>query len=215
MYAESGSNSSSSEASQKAVSSAIKETKADTKATPKVVSLASSAQKTVSDTSRKGEYDVESMEIFSNLGDEFTKNKDGVSIPGDNKNTSNVNTSKASSVSHTAQANNAKNLTPGDYSWASKNSFKIARMFGLDGISDYEILNEGSESTFLQAYGISKKQAVQSAGLNNTVQTKVASNVKTKDYIPAVNKTQINNTNIQSKTNESSNKDLTDSFVLS
>lgn len=215
MYAESGLNSSSSEASQKAVSSAIKETKADTKATPKVVSLVSSAQKTVNTTPRKGEYDAESMEIFSNLGNEFTKNKDGVSIPGDNKNTSNVNTSKASSVSHTAQTNNAKNLTPGDYSWASKNSFKIARMFGLDGISDYEILNEGSESAFLQSYGISKKQAVQSAGLNNAVQTKVASNVKTKDYIPAVNKTQINNTNIQSKPNESSNKDLTDSFVLS
>ena len=214
MYAESGLNLSSFNVSQKAVGSAPKETKADTKTAPMV---AASTSKRSSEP-RKGEYDAESMEIFSNLGDEFTKNKDGVSIPGDNKNTSNVNTSKASSVPHTVQTiqtNNAKNSTPSDYSWASKNSFKIARMFGLDGISDYEILNEGSESAFLQAYGISKKQAVQSAGLNNTVQTKVASSVKTKDSIPAVNKTQINNTNIQSKPNESSNKDLTASFVLS
>ncbi|EAJ2917324.1 hypothetical protein DFW84_09285, partial [Campylobacter coli] len=95
------------------------------------------------------------------------------------------------------------------------NSFKIARMFGLDDISDYEMLNEGSESDFLQSYSMSKRQAIQAAGLNNTVQTKVASNVKTKDSTPAINKTQINNTNIQTKTKETSNKDLTDSFVLS
>ena len=96
------------------------------------------------------------------------------------------------SYENSKQTNNAKNSAPSDYSWASKNSFKIARMFGLDGISDYEILNEGSESTFLQSYGMSKSQAVQSAGLSNTVQTKIASNVKTKDSTPAINNTQIN-----------------------
>lgn len=201
MYAESGLNLS------PTVSSAPKETKADTKTS----SILSPSSKRSSEP-RKGEYDAESMEIFGNLGDEFTKNKGDILIP--DKNTSNVNTSKASPVIQT-QTNNAKNSTPGDYSWASKNSFKIARMFGLDGISDYEILNEGSESTFLQSYGMSKRQAVQSAGLNNTVQTKIASNVKTKDSTPAINNTQINNTNIQPKTNESTNKDLTDSFVLS
>ena len=200
MYAESGLNLS------PAVSSTPKETKADTKS-----SAAYSASKRSSEP-RKVEYDAESMEIFDNLGDEFTKNKGDILIP--NKNASNVNTSKASPVIQT-QTNNAKNSTSSDYSWASKNSFKIARMFGLDGISDYEILNEGTESTFLQSYGMSKRQAVQSAGLNNTVQTKIASNVKTKDYSPAINNTQINNTNIQPKTNESTNKDLTDSFVLS
>lgn len=211
MYAESGLNLSPTVSStvSPTVSSAPKETKADTKIPANSSSY--SASKRGSEP-RKGEYDAESMEIFSNLGDEFTKNKGDILIP--DKNTSNVNTSKASPVIQT-QTNNAKNSSPGDYSWASKNSFKIARMFGLDGISDYEILNEGSESTFLQSYGMSKRQAVQSAGLNNTVQTKIASNVKTKDSTPAINKTQINNTNIQPKTNESSNKDLTDSFVLS
>ena len=203
MYAESGLNLS------PTVSSAPKETKADTKTAPMVAASASTSKR--GSEPRKGEYDAESMEIFGNLGDEFTKNKGDILIP--NKNVSNVNTSKASAVIQTQT--NTKNSTPSDYSWASKNSFKIARMFGLDGISDYEILNEGSESTFLQSYGMSKRQAVQSAGLNNTVQTKIASNVKTKDSTPAVNNTQINNTNIQPKTNESTNKDLTDSFVLS
>lgn len=213
MYAESGLNLSPTVSStvsptvSPTVSSAPKETKADIK-----TSTNSASTSKRSSEPRKGEYDAESMEIFGNLGDEFTKNKGDILIP--DKNTSNVNTSKASPVIHT-QTNNAKNLTSSGYSWASKNSFKIARMFGLDGISDYEILNEGSESTFLQSYGMSKRQAVQSAGLNNTVQTKIASNVKTKDSTPAVNNTQINNTNIQPKTNESTNKDLTDSFVLS
>lgn len=126
---------------------------------------------------------------------------------------SNVQTNNASPVTPVVNIKNAP--SPNDYTWASKNSFKIARMLGLDDISDYEILNGGSESDFLQSYGMSKRRAIQSAGLNNTVQTKVASNVKTKDSVPAINKTQINNTNIQTKTNEPTNKDLTDSFVLS
>lgn len=196
-------------------SSAPKETKADIKPASKPVA---SAPKAASHgTPHRGQYDAETMTDFSNLGDNFSKSKSPISLPGDSK--------PAGSVSSNVQTNNASPVTPvvntkntsasSDYSWASKNSFKIARMFGLDGISDYEILNEGTESDFLQSYSMSKRQAIQSAGLNNTVQTKAASNVKTKDVAPAINKTQINNTNIQTKTKETSNKDLTDSFVLS
>lgn len=210
MYAESGL--STSFRSSSAPSSIPKETKADIKPASKPVPKAASHG-----TPHRGQYDTETMADFSNLGDNFSKSKLPISLPEDSK--------PAGSVSSNVQTNNASPVTPvvatkntstsGDYSWASKNSFKIARMFGLDGISDYEILNEGTESDFLQSYGMSKRQAIQSAGLNNTVQTKVASNVKTKDSTPTINKTQINNTNIQTKTKETSNKDLTDSFVLS
>ncbi|CBJ93994.1 hypothetical phage membrane protein [Campylobacter phage CP220] len=214
MYTESGLSTSfrSSSTPSSASSSTPKETKADIKPTSKAVPKAASHG-----TPGRGQYDAETMSDFNNLVDNFSKSKSPISLPGDSK--------PASSVSSNVQTNNASPVTPvvitkntsasSDYSWASKNSFKIARMFGLDGISDYEILNEGTESDFLQSYGISKRRAIQAAGLNNTVQTKAASNVKTKDAVPAVNKTQINNTNIQTKTKETSNKDLTDSFVLS
>ncbi|QXO06535.1 hypothetical protein [Campylobacter phage CJLB-14] len=214
MYTESGlstsfGSSSVPQAASPAANSTPKETKADIKPASKPVPKAASYG-----TPHRGQYDAETMEDFNNLGDNFSKSKSPISLPGDSK--SNVQTNNAGSVAPVTPVVNIKNnSSPSDYSWASKNSFKIARMFGLDGISDYEILNEGSESDFLQSYGMSKRQAIQSAGLNNTVQTKVASNVKTKDVIPAVNKTQINNTNIQTKTKETSNKDLTDSFVLS
>lgn len=213
MYAESGlSTSFGSSITPQAVSPSPKETKADTKPTPKAAPVTPKAAS--SGTPHRGQYDAETMADFSNLGDNFSKSKSPVSIPGDSK--SNVQTNNAGSVAPVTPVVNTKNASSsGDYSWASKNSFKIARMFGLDGISDYEILNEGSESDFLQSYGMAKRQAIQAAGLNNTVQTKTASNVKTKDIVPAVNKTQINNTNIQTKTKETSNKDLTDSFVLS
>ena len=223
MYAESGlstsfGSSSVPQAASQAASSTPKETKADIKPASKpVVSAPKVVPKAASyGTPRRGQYDAETMADFSNLGDNFSKSKSPISLPGDSKTTSsksNVQTNNASSVAPVVNIKN--NSSPSDYSWASKNSFKIARMFGLDGISDYEILNESSESDFLQSYGMSKRQAIQSTGLNNTVQTKVASNVKTKDVIPAINKTQINNTNIQTKTKETSNKDLTDSFVLS
>lgn len=209
MYTESNSSANfrSSSTPSSASGSALKETKADVKPAPKAAGRG---------TPHRGQYDAETMTNFSNLGDNFSKSKSPISLPGDSKSAgsagSNVQTNNASPVTPVV---NIKNSSPSDYSWASKNSFKIARMFGLDGISDYEILNEGSESDFLQSYGMHKRQAIQSAGLNNTVQTKVASNVKTKDSTPAINKTQINNTNIQTKTNESTNKDLTDSFVLS
>lgn len=206
MYTESNSSANfrSSSTPSSASGSALKETKADVKPAPKAAGHG---------TPHRGQYDAETMANFSNLGDNFSKSKSPISLPGDSKSAgSNVQTNNASPVTPVV---NIKNSSPSDYSWASKNSFKIARMFGLDGISDYEILNEGSESDFLQSYGMHKRQAIQSAGLNNTVQTKVASNVKTKDSTPAINKTQINNTNIQTKTNESTNKDLTDSFVLS
>ncbi|UZV40451.1 putative membrane protein [Campylobacter phage vB_CjeM_WX1] len=220
MYTESGlstsfGTSSVPKAASSAPSSTPKETKADIKPASKPVSPTPKAVN--HGTPHRGQYDTETITDFSNLGDNFIKSKSPISLPGDSK--------PAGSVSSNVQTNNASPVTPvviakntsasSDYSWASKNSFKIARMFGLDGISDYEILNEGTESDFLQSYSMSKRQAIQSAGLNNTVQTKVASNVKTKDVIPAVNKTQINNTNIQTKTKETSNKDLTDSFVLS
>lgn len=213
MYVESGlstsfGTSSVPKAASPAASSTPKETKADIKPAPKAANHG---------TPHRGQYDAETITDFSNLGDNFSKSKSPISLPGDSK--------PAGSVSSNVQTNNASPVTPvvntkntsasSDYSWASKNSFKIARMFGLDGISDYEILNEGTESDFLQSYSMSKRQAIQSAGLNNTVQTKAASNVKTKDVAPAINKTQINNTNIQTKTKETSNKDLTDSFVLS
>lgn len=193
-----------------------KETKADVKPASKPVAPVASAPKTASyGIPHRGQYDAETMADFSNLGDNFSKSNyslaSGDSKPAGSK--SNVQTNNTNPVTPVVIAKN--NSAPGDYSWASKNSFKIARMFGLDDISDYEILNEGSESDFLQSYSMSKRQAIQSAGLNNTVQTKVASNVKTKDSTPAINKTQINNTNIQTKTKETSNKDLTDSFVLS
>ncbi|MGI7118775.1 hypothetical protein ACNGEM_09300 [Campylobacter coli] len=221
MYNESGlstgfGSSSVPQAASPAASSTPKETKADIKPASKPVVLApKAALRTASyGVPHRGQYDAETMSDFNNLGDNFSKSKSPISLPGDSK--SNVQTNNAGSVAPVTPVVNIKNnSSSSDYSWASKNSFKIARMFGLDGISDYEILNEGSESDFLQSYGMSKRQAIQSAGLNNTVQTKVASNVKTKDVIPAVNKTQINNTNIQTKTKETSNKDLTDSFVLS
>lgn len=229
MYVESGlstsfGTSSVPKAASPAASSTPKETKADIKPVSKPVA---SAPKAASyGTPHRGQYDAETMSDFNNLGDNFSKSNyslasedskpvgsvgsvGSVSSVGSK---SNVQTNNASPVTPVV---NIKNSSPSDYSWASKNSFKIARMFGLDDISDYEILNEGSESDFLQSYGMPKRQAIQSAGLNNTVQTKVASNVKTKDSTPAINKTQINNTNIQTKTNESTNKDLTDSFVLS
>lgn len=194
-------------------SSAPKETKADIKPTSKPVSPALKAAS--HGTPHRGQYNTETMTDFSNLGDNFSKSNyslaSGDSKPAGSK--SNVQTNNASPVTPVVITRNTS--TSSDYSWVSKNSFKIARMFGLDGISDYEILNAGSESDFLQSYGMSKRQAIQSTGLNNTVQTKVASNVKTKDSTPAINKTQINNTNIQTKTKETSNKDLTDSFVLS
>lgn len=201
-------------------SSTPKETKADVKPASKPVAPVASAPKAASyGIPHRGQYDAETMADFSNLGDNFSKSNYSLAS-GDSKSAgsagsagSNVQTNNASPVTPVVIAKN--NSAPGDYSWASKNSFKIARMFGLDDISDYEILNEGSESDFLQSYSMSKRQAIQSAGLNNTVQTKVASNVKTKDSTPAINKTQINNTNIQTKTKEISNKDLTDSFVLS
>lgn len=197
------------------VNSTPKETKADVKPVSKPVATKAVPKAASHGTPHRGQYDVETMADFSNLGDNFSKSNYSLAS-GDSKPAgfagSNVQTNNASPVTPVV---NIKNSSPSDYSWASKNSFKIARMFGLDGISDYEILNEGSESDFLQSYGMPKRQAIQSAGLNNTVQTKVASNVKTKDSTPAVNKTQINNTNIQTKTNESTNKDLTDSFVLS
>lgn len=202
--------------SSSASSSTPKETKADIKPAPKAVSKSASYG-----TPHRGQYDDETIADFSNLGDNFSKSNYSLASV-DSKPTGSAGS--VSSVGSNVQTNNAnpvtpvvitKNSSPSDYSWTSKNSFKIARMFGLDGISDYEILNKGSESDFLQSYGISKRQAIQSAGLNNTVQTKIASNVKTKDSTPAINKTQINNTNIQTKTNESTNKDLTDSFVLS
>ncbi|EAK3475150.1 hypothetical protein BHV26_07990 [Campylobacter coli] len=221
MYTESGlstsfGSSSAPQAASPAANSTPKETKADIKPASKPVASAPKAVPKAASygTPHRGQYDAETMEDFNNLGDNFSKSKSPISLPGDSK--SNVQTNNAGSVAPVTPVVNIKNnSSPSDYSWASKNSFKIARMFGLDGISDYEILNEGSESDFLQSYGMSKRQAIQSAGLNNTVQTKVASNVKTKDVIPAVNKTQINNTNIQTKTKETSNKDLTDSFVLS
>lgn len=205
-----------------AASSAPKETKADIKPASKTVApVPKAVPKSVSyETPHRGQYDTETMSDFSNLGDNFGKSNYSLAS-GDSKSAgsagsagskSNVQTNNASPVTPVVIT---KNSSPSDYSWTSKNSFKIARIFGLDGISDYEILNEGTESDFLQSYGISKSQAIQSVGLNNTVQTKVASNVKTKDSIPAINKTQINNTNIQTKTKETSNKDLTDSFVLS
>ncbi|ELH4668626.1 hypothetical protein Q9X44_002164, partial [Campylobacter coli] len=197
--------------SSSAPSSIPKETKADIKPASKPVPKAASHG-----TPHRGQYDTETMADFSNLGDNFSKSNYSLAS-GDSKLagsvSSNVQTNNASPV--TPVVNTKNTSSPGDYSWASKNSFKIARMFGLDGISDYEILNEGTESDFLQSYGMSKRQAIQSAGLNNTVQTKVASNVKTKDSTPTINKTQINNTNIQTKTKETSNKDLTNSFVLS
>lgn len=209
MYAESGL--STSFRSSSAPSSIPKETKADIKPASKPVPKAASHG-----TPHRVQYDTETMADFSNLGDNFSKS---------NYSLASEDSKPAGSVSSNVQTNNASPVTPvvntkntsspGDYSWVSKNSFKIARMFGLDGISDYEILNEGTESDFLQSYGMSKRQAIQSAGLNNTVQTKVASNVKTKDSTPTINKTQINNTNIQTKTKETSNKDLTNSFVLS
>ncbi|HEH4511801.1 TPA: hypothetical protein SG275_001763 [Campylobacter coli] len=214
MYTESGL--STSFRSSSAPSSTPKETKADVKPASKPVSQApKAAPKAASHgTLHRGQYDAETMTDFNNLGDNFSKSKSPISLPGDSKPAGpNVQTNNASPV--TPVVNIKNNSSPSDYSWASKNSFKIARMFGLDGISDYEILNEGSESDFLQSYGMSKRRAIQSAGLNNTVQTKAASNVKTKDVVPAINKTQINNTNIQTKTKETSNKDLTDSFVLS
>ncbi|EAI0947992.1 hypothetical protein E1I37_08510 [Campylobacter coli] len=194
-------------------SSTPKETKADIKPVSKPVSPALKAAS--HGTPHRSQYNTETMTDFSNLGDNFSKSNyslaSGDSKPDGSK--SNVQTNNASPVTPVVIARNTS--TSSDYSWVSKNSFKIARMFGLDGVSDYEILNAGSESDFLQSYGMSKRQAIQSAGLNNTVQTKVASNVKTKDSTPAINKTQINNTNIQTKTKETSNKDLTDSFVLS
>lgn len=204
------------QAASPATSSTPKETKADIEPVSKPVASVASVPKAAGHgTPHRGQYDAETMAAFSNLGDNFSKSNyslaSGDSKPAGSK--SNVQTNNANPVTPVVITKN--NSAPGDYSWASKNSFKIARMFGLDAISDYEILNEGSESDFLQSYSMSKRQAIQSAGLNNTVQTKVASNVKTKDFTPAVNKTQINNTNIQTKTKETSNKDLTDSFVLS
>lgn len=224
MYTESNSSTSfRSSSTPSSVSSSIpKETKADIKPASKTVApVPKAVPKSVSyETPHRGQYDTETMTDFSNLGDNFGKSNYSLAS-GDSKSAgsagsagskSNVQTNNASPVTPVVIT---KNSSPSDYSWTSKNSFKIARMFGLDGISDYEILNEGTESDFLQSYGMSKSQAIQSVGLNNTVQTKVASNVKTKDVIPAINKTQINNTNIQTKTKETSNKDLTDSFVLS
>ncbi|HEF9977669.1 TPA: hypothetical protein SB263_001802 [Campylobacter coli] len=203
------------QAASPATSSTPKETKADIKPSSKPVATKAVPKATSHGTPHRGQYDAETMADFSNLGDNFSKSNyslaSGDSKPAGSK--SNIQTNNASPVTPVVIAKNTS--APGDYSWASKNSFKIARMFGLDDISDYEILNEGSESDFLQSYSMSKRQAIQSAGLNNTVQTKVASNVKTKDSTPAINKTQINNTNIQTKTKETSNKDLTDSFVLS
>ncbi|EKN8003861.1 hypothetical protein PYY25_001894 [Campylobacter coli] len=194
-------------------SSAPKETKADIKPVSKPVSPAPKAASY--GIPHRDRYGTETIADFGNLGDNFSKSNyslaSGDSKPAGSK--SNVQTNNASPVTPVVNIKNT--LSPSDYSWVSKNSFKIARMFGLDDISDYEILNEGSESDFLQSYGMSKNHAIRSAGLNNTVQTKVASNVKTKDSTPAINKTQINNTNIQTKTKETSNKDLTDSFVLS
>ncbi|EDO9117404.1 hypothetical protein GKB13_08675 [Campylobacter coli] len=204
------------QAASPAASSPSKETKADIKPVSKPVESAASAPKAASyGIPHRGQYGDETITDFSNLGDNFSKSNyslaSGDSKPAGSK--SNVQTNNANPV--TPVVNTKNSPSPGDYSWVSKNSFKIARMFELDDISDYEILNEGSESDFLQSYGMSKRHAIQSAGLNNTVQTKVASNVKTKDSTPAINKTQINNTNIQTKTKETSNKDLTDSFVLS
>lgn len=194
-------------------SSTPKETKADIKPVSKPVSPAPKAASY--GIPHRDRYGTETIADFGNLGDNFSKSNyslaSGDSKPAGSK--SNVQTNNASPVTPVVIAKN--NSAPSDYTWASKNSFKIARMFGLDDISDYEILNGGSESDFLQSYSMSKRHAIQSAGLNNTVQTKVASNVKTKDSTPAINKTQINNTNIQTKTKETSNKDLTDSFVLS
>lgn len=201
------------QAASPAASSPSKETKADIKPVSKPVSPAPKAASY--GTPHRDRYGTETIADFGNLGDNFSKSNyslaSGDSKPAGSK--SNVQTNNASPVTPVVIAKN--NSAPGDYSWVSKNSFKIARMFGLDDISDYEMLNEGSESDFLQSYSMSKRQAIQAAGLNNTVQTKVASNVKTKDSTPAINKTQINNTNIQTKTKETSNKDLTDSFVLS
>lgn len=201
------------QAASPAASSPSKETKADIKPVSKPVSPAPKAASY--GTPHRDRYGTETIADFGNLGDNFSKSNyslaSGDSKPAGSK--SNVQTNNASPVTPVVNIKNSP--SPSDYSWVSKNSFKIARMFGLDDISDYEMLNEGSESDFLQSYSMSKRQAIQAAGLNNTVQTKVASNVKTKDSTPAINKTQINNTNIQTKTKETSNKDLTDSFVLS
>ncbi|EAK6855071.1 hypothetical protein DAG40_07695 [Campylobacter coli] len=203
------------QAASPAASSTPKETKADIEPVSKPVATKAAPKAASYGTPHRGQYDAVTTTDFSNLGDNFSKSNYSLasrdSKPAGSK--SNVKTNNASPVTPVVNIKNTP--PPGDYSWVSKNSFKIARMFGLDDISDYEILNEGAESDFLQSYGMSKRQAIQSAGLNNTVQTKVASNVKTKDSTPAINKTQINNTNIQTKTKETSNKDLTDSFVLS